>query len=126
MTPAKTVFDQDVEYVSFPAWDGQQGVMIGQSPLLSRLAIGSARVDLPGGASQWYLVEGGFAQVQDGVLTLLANKATPAEEVSFEEADAELAEAAARIPTGGKDLARIERDQQRALAKKSLARAHST
>ncbi len=125
VTPTDTVFDEDVDYVSFPAWDGQHGVMAGQSPLLSQLGIGAARIDLPGGGSRWFLLEGGFAQVQGGVLTLITGGATPAEELSQEEAEAELAEAAARIPTGGKDLAHIERDQQRALAKKALARAAS-
>ncbi len=126
VTPTCTVFDDEVSYVSFPAWDGQHGVMTGQSPLLSELGIGAVRIDLPGSESRWYLVEGGFAQVHDGTLTLLTPRATPAGDLSVEEAEAALAEAAARIPTGGKDLAAIERDQQRALATKALARAHGS
>ncbi len=126
VTPTETVFDEDVVYVSFPAWDGQHGVMAGQSPLLSQLGTGALRVDLPGGETRWYLLETGFAQVQDGALTLLTSCATPANELSVEEAEAALAEAAARIPTGGKDLAAIERDQQRALASRTLSRAHGS
>ena len=126
VTPTRTVFDDEVSYVSFPAWDGQHGVMTGQSPLLSELGIGAVRIDGPGGESRWYLVEGGFAQVHDGVLTLLTPQATPAGDLSVQDAEAALAEAAARIPTGGKDLAAIERDQQRALATKALARAHGS
>ncbi len=126
VTPTETVFDDQVEYVSFPAWDGQHGVMPGQSPLLSRLGYGSLRVDLPDGGSRWYLLESGFAQVQGGALTLLTDRATPAADLSVEQADAQLAEAAARIPTGGADLATIERDQQRALATRALARTHGS
>ena len=126
VTPTETVFDEDVVYVSLPAWDGQQGVMPGQSPLLSQLVTGALRVDLPDGETRWYLLETGFAQVQDGVLTLLTESATPANELSVEDAEAALAEAAARIPTGGKDLASIERDQQRALATKALAASHGS
>ena len=124
VTPTETVFDEDVVYVSFPAWDGQQGVMAGQSPLLSQLGTGALRVDLPSGETRWYLLELGFAQVQDGALTLLTNRVTPAADLSVEEAEAALAEAAARIPTGGKDLAAIEQDQRRALASRSLATTH--
>ncbi len=124
VTPTETVFDEDVVYVSFPAWDGQQGVMVGQSPLLSQLGTGSLRVDLPGGETRWYLLETGFAQVQDGALTLLTDRVTPAADLSVEEAEAALAEAAARIPTGGKDLAAIEQDQRRALAGLALAQSH--
>lgn len=124
VTPTCTVFDDEVSYVSFPAWDGQQGVMAGQSPLLSQLGTGALRVELPGGETRWYLLERGFAQVQDGALTLLTDSVTPAADLSVQEAEAALAEAAARIPTGGKDLAAIEQDQLRALAGRALARTH--
>ena len=124
VTPTETVFDEDVVYVSFPAWDGQQGVMAGQSPLLSQLGIGALKVDLPGGETRWYLLERGFAHVQDGALTLLTDRVTPAADLSVQDAKAALAEAAARIPTGGKDLAAIEQDQRRALASLALAQGH--
>ena len=126
VTPTETVFDDQVDYVSFPAWDGQHGIMAGQSPLLSQLGIGAVRVDLSTGESRWYLLESGFAQVQGGALTLLTERATPAADLSVEQADAQLAEAAARIPTGGADIAAIERDQQRALATRALARTHGS
>ncbi len=126
VTPTETVFDDQVEYATFPAWDGQHGVMTGQSPLLSQLGIGALRIDLPDGESRWYLLESGFAQVQDGALTLLTDRATPAADLSVEQAEAQLAEAAARIPTGGPDLAGFERDQRRALATRALGRVHGS
>jgi len=92
VTPTETVFDEDVVYVSFPAWDGQQGVMAGQSPLLSPPGTGALRVDLPGGETHWYLLERGFAQVQDGALTLLTDRVTPAGDLSVEDAEAALGE----------------------------------
>jgi F-type H+-transporting ATPase subunit epsilon len=121
VTPAAAVLDEDVTYASFPAWDGQQGVMTGQSPLLTRLGAGSLRLDFPQGATKWYLLDSGFAQVQQGNLTLLTERAIPAEELSITEAEAELAEANARVATAGKDIEKVEHDQRLALAKKSLA-----
>ena len=123
VTPTETVFDDEVVYASVPAWDGQHGIIWGQSPLLTRLGFGSLRLDAAEGGSRWYLVEGGFAQVQGGELTLLTSRATAAERLSVQEADAELAEANARVTTKGEDLDRVERDQQRALAKQMLAKA---
>ncbi|MEE8154555.1 MAG: F0F1 ATP synthase subunit epsilon [Phycisphaerales bacterium] len=124
VTPTEAVFDDEVIYASFPAWDGQHGVMTGQSPLLSRLGFGSLRLDFPEGGSRWYLVEGGFAQVQNGELTLLTDQATPAERLSLQEAEAELAEATARVTAAsGEDRAQVVRDHQRALAKKAAAKA---
>ena len=43
--------------------------------------------------------------------------------LSVEEAQAELAEARARVTADGEDRAQVERDQQRALAKCALAKA---
>jgi F0F1-type ATP synthase epsilon subunit len=128
VTPVSSVFDDEVAYASFPAWDGQHGMMYGQSPLLTRLGVGSLRLDFPppDGGSRWFLIDGGFAQVQDGSLTLLTEGATPAETLSLEEAEAEFAAANAKVTAPGEDLAKVERMQQRALAKMTLARAART
>lgn len=123
VTPVASVFDGDVTYASFPAWDGQQGMLPGQSPLLTKLGVGPLRLDFTEGGSRWFLIDGGFAQVQDGSLTLLTEGAVPAEQLSAQEASAELAEANARVTKPGEDRARVERDQQRAMAKKNLAAA---
>ena len=125
VTPTNSVFDDQVEYATFPAWDGQHGMMAGQSPLLTRLGVGTLRLDFPppDGGSRWFLIDGGFAQVQDGGLTLLTEAAFAAETLSLTEAEAELAEANARVVKAGEDKSRVERDQQRALAKIALARS---
>lgn len=123
VTPARSVFDEEVTYASFPAWDGQHGMMAGQSPLLTRLGVGALRLDRPSGDAQWFLIDGGFAQVQDGGLTLLTEGADTIDSLDLGEAEAELAEASARVATAGKDLAKVEHDQRRALAKMWLARS---
>jgi F-type H+-transporting ATPase subunit epsilon len=123
ITPVEKVFEHDVTYASFPAWDGQHGVIAGQSPMVSELGIGSLRLDAPEGGSRWYLLEGGFAQIRTDTLTLLTDRATPAESLALEEAEAELAEANARVLAPGGDRAEIERNQQRAMAKRAMALA---
>ncbi len=123
ITPLEKVFDHDVTYASFPAWDGQHGVIAGQSPLVSELGTGTLRLDFPEGGSRRYLLEGGFAQVLNGTLTLLSDRATPAESLTLEETEAELADANTRGLAPGGDRAAVDRDQQRALAKRALARA---
>lgn len=125
VTPDASVFNGDVTYASIPAWDGQLGVLNGQSPTLTRLGIGALRLDFEEGGSRWYLLESGFAQIQDDQLTLLTDAATPAESLSMQEADAELAEANARVTESAEDRAKVERAQQTALAKKAIAGAAS-
>ena len=122
VTPAAAVLDEQVRYVSFPAWDGQQGVARGMSPLLTKLGIGPLRVDLADGGSLWFLVDGGFAQVQGDVLTILTEHAVPSDELSAAEATSELTAANDRAIEGGVERAEAEAAQQRARAKVALAR----
>jgi F-type H+-transporting ATPase subunit epsilon len=121
VTPSESVFDDEVKYVSFPAWDGQLGVMDGRSPLLTRLGIGPMRIELADGASRWFFVDGGFAQVHEGALTILTEHAAAAEGLSAQEAQAALADANARAVAGGEDRDKVEADQQRARARLALA-----
>ena len=96
-------------------------MMHGLAPLLSTLAPGSLRIDTEEGDSNWYLVEGGFAHVDRDGLTLVTEGAIPAEELQLEEAQAELAEANARVTTDDMDRAAVERAQKIATAKVALA-----
>ncbi|MCH7547913.1 MAG: F0F1 ATP synthase subunit epsilon, partial [Planctomycetes bacterium] len=81
VTPSESVFDGEVAYVSYQAWDGQQGIMVEQSPILAKLGIGSLRLDLTEGGTRWYLLDGGFSQVGDGILTLLTENAFAADSI---------------------------------------------
>lgn len=125
VTPTEKVFGGQVTYATMPAWDGQIGVMAGRSPLLTRLGIGSLRLDFPEGGSRWYLIDGGFAQMQGNELTLLTEGATPAEKLKAGEADEEYNKASARVSEPGVNRAEVERAQQRALAKRALASANT-
>ncbi|MGI9015316.1 MAG: F0F1 ATP synthase subunit epsilon [Phycisphaerales bacterium] len=122
VTPTESLLDEPVLYASIPAWDGQIGVMPGGSPLLVKLGTGSLRLDFQEGGSRWYLLDGGFAQFRDNRLNLLSDQVIPAEQLSLKEAEAELAEANARVTSGGNDQKIVQRQQARALAKISLAR----
>ncbi len=75
ITPSGSVFEGEVTYASFPAWDGQYGVMTGMAPLLGRLGNGKLHIDTEDGRTTMTL-KGGFAHVQGGALTLLTEHAT--------------------------------------------------
>ena len=94
--------------------------MKGLAPLLANLAPGTLRIDTQDGSTT-YLIEGGFAHVDGEGLSLVTEGAIPAGELNLEEAKAELAEANARVTSGDKDRAAIERAQKIAIAKVALA-----
>ena len=127
VTPSEAVFDEQITYASFPAWDGQHGVMVGQSPLLSRLASGSLRIERADGRRQHFWVDGGFAQIGATGLTILTERALAPETLSADEAATELA-AANRVAVAGsgrsiEERRRVETAQERARTKRAMALA---
>ena len=122
VTPSKAAFEGEVTYATFQAWDGQQGVLGLRSPLLTKLGVGSVRLDVAGGTSRRFLLCGGFAQMHEDALTLLTDRAIPAEEISLADAEAELKKADAEVVTGTEDREKCEMQQQIAMAKVALAR----
>lgn len=95
VTPERTLFDELVEFVALPLYDGELGVLPGRAPLIGRLGFGELRTN-EGGAVKRYFVDGGFVQVRDDVITVLTNRATPSAQVDAAAAARELEFAKAR------------------------------
>ena len=132
VTPAEKLVDGEMTYASVPAWDGLFGVLPGRAPMLGRLGLGElklthAPVDGSMGGDRSFLVDGGFVKMADNSLTILAERAIPAETISLSEAQAELAEAEARtMPADAPDRVAqqtaIRRDRERAQLKVRMAK----
>ena len=123
VTPEQQVFDQTVTQAVLPAHDGQVGILTDRAPLLVKLGLGTLRLDVQGGRSQTFFVDGGIAQMKDNRLTVLTQEATPAAEIDAETARAEYAEAEARVPTDDRTRDDRAHAMRRARAKQDLAAA---
>ncbi len=130
VTPSAKLLDDEVSYANVPAWDGLFGVLPGRAPLLAQLGLGELTVTFPDttgkGGERSYVIDGGFVKMAGNTLTILAETAVPAEELTETDAKAELAEAEARtVPADAADpataLQRLSRDRQRAALKLRLA-----
>ena len=121
VTPEQQVLDESLTQAILPAHDGLVGILTDRAPLLAKLGQGTLRVDVVGGQTRHYYVEGGIAQMKDNRLTILTNEATPATEIDAEAARAEYAEAAARKITEQHTVEDRERALTRARAKQQLA-----
>jgi F-type H+-transporting ATPase subunit epsilon len=121
VTPEQQVLDASLTQAILPAHDGLVGVLTDRAPLLVKLGQGPLRVDLAGGQSQHFYVEGGVAQMKDNRLTILTNEATPASEIDAEAARAEYAEAVARRITDPHSAEDRDKQLKRARAKQHLA-----
>ena len=125
VTPTESVLESESTYIEFPAWDGQKGVAPGAAPFLVRLGEGRLRVEKPGGGSEVFLLDGGFAQMNGGTLTILADAVTPASSLSVADAERELSAASADVSKRGTPDARraVEHRQRLAYARVALARS---
>ena len=73
VTPERQVAEAQCTYANLPAHDGQLGVQHNRAPLLVELGEGTLRLDLAAGGTETYRLRGGFAQVVDNKLTVLAD-----------------------------------------------------
>jgi F-type H+-transporting ATPase subunit epsilon len=76
VTPEKLVRSEDVYMVTVPGTEGDFGVLQGHAPLVSTLRDGELLVFASQGAAPATIrVEGGFAEVNERGLTVLAERA---------------------------------------------------
>ena len=76
VTPEKLVMSDDVYMVVVPGTEGEFGVLAGHAPFMSTLRDGDLAVyRTAGSAPEKIPVSGGFAEVSDRGLTVLAESA---------------------------------------------------
>ena len=121
VTPEQQTMDESVTQAIIPAHDGLMGIQTDRAPLLVKLGVGPLRVDLAGGQSRTYFIDGGIAQMKSNNLTILTNEAIPPENIDAESARAEFAEAQARRATDPKTQQEREHAMARGSMKQKLA-----
>ncbi len=92
VTPEKTLFDETVDFVALPLYDGELGVLPGRAPLIGRLGYGELRTKQEETVHRYY-VDGGFAQVRDNIVTVLTNRALTTDAIDPTAAARELEQA---------------------------------
>jgi F-type H+-transporting ATPase subunit epsilon len=80
VTPEATVFEHPAQFIVLPLYDGELGVAPGHTPLIGRLGFGELRLTEAGRTTRLY-IDGGFAQVADNVVSVLTQRAIPAEKL---------------------------------------------
>ncbi len=85
VTPDRNLLSEEVEYVGAPGVSGEFGVLPNHIPFLSALGIGSLFYK-KNGKKFFIFLSGGFAEVTPTKVTVLAEVAEKAEEISVERA----------------------------------------
>lgn len=77
----RSIFSGRIEMLIAAGSLGDLGITPGHAPLLTGLIPGPVRLIMDGGDEEVFYVSGGFLEVQRGVVTLLADTATRADDV---------------------------------------------
>ena len=112
VSPERMIFSGEVEQVDVTGVEGDFGVLAHHAPLIAMIKPGILTV-IGGGETQRIVVVGGFAEVNEQGLTVLADMAMPVED--FDRASLET-----QIKDAEEDVADASDDAQRDAAREKL------
>jgi F-type H+-transporting ATPase subunit epsilon len=112
--PERELLATEADMVVVPGSEGDFGVLHGHAPLISTVRAGVLEVIQGNKVEQRFMVAGGIAEVTPERCTVLADEATPFEQVTAEQ----LAE---RERAAERDIVDAVTDAERAAAAKDLA-----
>ncbi len=93
VTPRADIMTTQVEQVTAPSVDGEVGIMADHLPLLAALNPGTVGLHRANGDVDYYAVSGGFIEVNQNVVTLLADTAEKAKNIDAKRAKRSLDDA---------------------------------
>jgi len=93
VSPERVLFSGAVDAVILPAAEGEMTVLAGHAPMMTTLKTGFLIITNNPGNGNRILIRGGFADINPNGLTVLAERALPAEELTQEILDHEILQA---------------------------------
>ena len=90
VAPERVLFSGEVEAVMLPGTEGDMTVLPGHAPVMSTLKAGFVVITSGRDHGSRILVRGGFAEINGLGVTVLAERATPLEEVTPDSIDHEI------------------------------------
>jgi len=92
-TPTERVASTEALTATFPASDGQVGVLGGRSAMVAMLGVGKITISVPDWRDGEFFVSRGFVRMGDNVLVFLAEECIPVAKLDAEAAWQELQDA---------------------------------
>ena len=123
VTPERIVLQQDAVSVVVPGAEGSLGILANHAPLMAELTIGSIQIRDPNGHEERLAISGGFMEVADNTVRILADTAEKAEEIDVQRAEEAVARARERLSSAdtNMDLVRAEIALKRAVNRLRVA-----
>ncbi len=125
VTPERLVFSEEVDEVIVPGSLGEMGFLPGHVPLLSTLQIGEMSAK-SGGKEIHFAISGGFVEIHEDHVILLAETAERSDEIDIERALASKSKAEEILKkiddASVSDFKRAELRMKRALTREHVAK----
>ncbi len=93
VAPERVLFSGDVEAVMLPGTEGDMTVLPGHAPVTTALKTGMVVVSNHRGEGERVLVRGGFADIYADAVIVLAERASPVEDLTPDIIDREIMQA---------------------------------
>ncbi|MCA9135142.1 MAG: F0F1 ATP synthase subunit epsilon [Planctomycetales bacterium] len=106
VTPERTELDCEADSVTLPMFDGSLGVLPGRAPMIGRLGFGTLHLSTAAGPQQFF-VDGGFAQVEGNVVSVLTARSISVDMLDVGDAEKALEEAQ-ELPGSTPELMQIK------------------
>ena len=97
VTPEKYVVSEEAQIVAAPGTLGEFGVLIGHTPFMTTLKVGTLRFTDADGKERYVFVNQGFAEALPDKVTILAESAERRRDIDIERAKAALERAENRL-----------------------------
>lgn len=122
VTYQEKVLEQEADFLLVRTTEGDMGVLPNHSPFVAELAIGEMMIRL-NGTEKSYFVSGGFLEISNNNVTILADEPMASELIDLERARKEAEEAKAKLEKlkEDKDILMTEKNLNAALTKVRLA-----
>ncbi len=123
VTPQKEVVNEEAQIIVAPGELGQFGVLVGHTPFMTALQIGTIRYNDAQGVEHCVFVSGGFAEALPDKVTVLAESAERRCDIDMERARSAQTRAEKRLDASGEDVdhVRAKAALQRAVLRVALA-----
>lgn len=110
------MLETEANFAVIPADDGQMGILKNRAPVVTRLTPGVLKIETPSGVYR-YFVGGGYAQLKNNQLTVLAEEALSEKAIT---ADRMAIEESRLAQTNAQDVVAIKMVQLRIGAMRKL------
>lgn len=86
VAPDSSVFRGEVEGIRAPGVEGSFEVLYDHAPMIAVFGVGPLRIRMPGGEELNFATSGGFLEVLNNTVTVLAETAEPASDIDVDRA----------------------------------------